>query len=769
MSDQDCPPVIELCDNCGDSWLKDYLKTRDNHAWVFVDKDDPDHICGNHNFLTDNLVELGDGNDKFTVDASIGTGVTERQGVFNPAPNGPCAPWINCAQLRSCCDARSSDEELEFAIRVASEILYALSGRRWGGICERTIRPACLNGCNTVCTCAGVCDIDERTICLPGPIAGVKHVFINGEELPPSEYFCSGYRNLVRCGKPWPSTNDMCGDPYKAPTVSVVPVGDKFEVCGKPWADALIEGNGWFHDVPALKVDCSYCYGQEYDDLIPSWAEDVWASMRCTDDGKLDTPCEDCSDWVNGWLRKNNVKVLEGRAIRRFNEDGLEYDSLGRTYVSGRPGDVRFSDEFKRCCFRAANFCCAGGMGGSGCSEPNLCCRVDGASSGCGCGPSVVSFTGSGTQDCVDECPKEFLTVKVPAWAERYLERDGHPVASQTHSFSASRIVGLNQGDDTFKVPEWLRSFLEGSDERVTFGHPPLEINEQNEYVVCHSVPDKPEMHTKVVVEPCNYANFCCAGHGVKKTKCEWFVVEDGCKPTKPGDGRNLYPDMDKASLPVWVRAFFGLNKLESIPVEEDERFPDWVNKNLATAIESGYDFGPKDYIIESDEMSPWAVKFISDHDIDTWGNTYQAVGPVEPVYTGTTVEPLGTSKEFDEAQKLVRWKPEYTSWEITYYAGREIPYAAQMACAELACEIAKSRCGQECRLPQNTAFANMNGISVSMTPLHKLLENGSTGLWGVDMWLRAVNPGGLRFRSVGLDPQQYRNRHRIINNHPAC
>lgn len=64
--------------------------------------------------------------------------------------DGPCSSWTTDDEVVECCSAdfpSGSEESLEFAISQASAILYRLSGRRYAGTCEKTVRPCPSRGC----------------------------------------------------------------------------------------------------------------------------------------------------------------------------------------------------------------------------------------------------------------------------------------------------------------------------------------------------------------------------------------------------------------------------------------------------------------------------------------------------------------------------------------------------------------------------------------------------------------------------------------------
>jgi len=152
---------------------------------------------------------------------------------------GPCAPWTDLAAVRVCCvDDPPDDPTILEAIDAASEILFELSGRRYSGACEQTLRPCSrtvdanlyslhgsiqnvawqgggfewgLCSCQgaAACGCATIPQIDLGR----RPVAAVTAVRIDGAVLPPANYRVDEYRWLVRLdGESWPCCQNLLGD-----------------------------------------------------------------------------------------------------------------------------------------------------------------------------------------------------------------------------------------------------------------------------------------------------------------------------------------------------------------------------------------------------------------------------------------------------------------------------------------------------------------------------------------------------------------------------
>lgn len=159
-----------------------------------------------------------------------------------PLQTGPCDPW----PIDPCCELPEDEATVARWQAVASQILWMLSGRRWGP-CPVTVRPcrrACLSdtgpvsfqtgagtggwipyigvdgawrnasvcGCTSDCSCGELCEVK-----LPGPVYDVLGVNVDGEDLVPEAYRVDAPGLLVRTdGECWPTCQDMA-EPEGAP------------------------------------------------------------------------------------------------------------------------------------------------------------------------------------------------------------------------------------------------------------------------------------------------------------------------------------------------------------------------------------------------------------------------------------------------------------------------------------------------------------------------------------------------------------------------
>jgi hypothetical protein len=155
-----------------------------------------------------------------------------------PLPTGssaPCGWTLNTA----CCSDwdTATNTQRDTATSWATYILWALTGRRFGA-CTVTVRP-CGSDCNVYggwmyypvtadgigtvwapfirdgqwfnCGCMGPCSCDARcSVWLPGPVAAINEVNVDGIVIDPSLYRVDNRSRLVGVdGQCWPKCQDM--------------------------------------------------------------------------------------------------------------------------------------------------------------------------------------------------------------------------------------------------------------------------------------------------------------------------------------------------------------------------------------------------------------------------------------------------------------------------------------------------------------------------------------------------------------------------------
>lgn len=89
----------------------------------------------------------------------------------------------------------------------------------------------------------------------------------------------------------------------------------------------------------------------------------------------------------------------------------------------------------------------------------------------------------------------------------------------------------------------------------------------------------------------------------------------------------------------------------------------------------------------------------------------------------------------------------------VAYTAGFGYPAGTEAATGELACELIKGWNGDPCRLPSRAVSVSRQGVTVQMADPGAFITNGLIGLPLVDLWLRALNPNGLKRPSRVYSP----------------
>jgi hypothetical protein len=118
--------------------------------------------------------------------------------------------------------------------------------------------------------------------------------------------------------------------------------------------------------------------------------------------------------------------------------------------------------------------------------------------------------------------------------------------------------------------------------------------------------------------------------------------------------------------------------------------------------------------------------------------------------------DPDGSNPGWPTWQQLDRADDEDGTWSVTFVWGRPPPPLGVTAAAALACEMAKA-CQPEqaegCRLPKKVQSLTRQGVSIVMTDLATLLSEDRTGIPEVDLFIKTVNPDGLRRPAMAWSP----------------
>jgi len=112
------------------------------------------------------------------------------------------------------------------------------------------------------------------------------------------------------------------------------------------------------------------------------------------------------------------------------------------------------------------------------------------------------------------------------------------------------------------------------------------------------------------------------------------------------------------------------------------------------------------------------------------------------------------------------QWSP--SNVEVTYTYGSPPPAAGRAAARILATELVKLYEGDDtCALPQRVTSVNRQGVSYTILDNQDFIDELKTGIYAVDLFLKASNPDKARARSRVFSPDVPRAR-RIVGQSPA-
>lgn len=118
--------------------------------------------------------------------------------------------------------------------------------------------------------------------------------------------------------------------------------------------------------------------------------------------------------------------------------------------------------------------------------------------------------------------------------------------------------------------------------------------------------------------------------------------------------------------------------------------------------------------------------------------------------------------------QRLDLAATEDDTWQVTYQYGTAPPAMGVRAAASLGCQLALSCSpetvgGGECRLPERVTSITRQGVTAVVLDPFSFLDNGRTGIYDVDLFLAAANPGGVTRRGTSTSPQSRARRARRV------
>lgn len=146
--------------------------------------------------------------------------------------SGPCGWAVEFLTTPTAWESADADEK-DLAEELAVNVLWALTGRVFG-LCDQTVRPCfgpreqgttyrgsgggywwpgLISGTwfDGACGCSAGCDcVGPSEVALPGPVASITEVWVDGQELDAAAYKIRNSRWLLRVdGEVWPQKQDL--------------------------------------------------------------------------------------------------------------------------------------------------------------------------------------------------------------------------------------------------------------------------------------------------------------------------------------------------------------------------------------------------------------------------------------------------------------------------------------------------------------------------------------------------------------------------------
>lgn len=133
-------------------------------------------------------------------------------GAAGASAGGPCETWISADDVQDCCSATLTSSTASWAAQIASDLLFELSGHRYTGVCQATVRPcasylSCWEGWEHGFRASGCSCQRLPYVRLAGyPVTEILEVLIDDAVVDPYSYRLDRSRELVRLdGETWPS------------------------------------------------------------------------------------------------------------------------------------------------------------------------------------------------------------------------------------------------------------------------------------------------------------------------------------------------------------------------------------------------------------------------------------------------------------------------------------------------------------------------------------------------------------------------------------
>ena len=120
-------------------------------------------------------------------------------------------------------------------------------------------------------------------------------------------------------------------------------------------------------------------------------------------------------------------------------------------------------------------------------------------------------------------------------------------------------------------------------------------------------------------------------------------------------------------------------------------------------------------------------------------------VRSVEQVKRGDVILDPDSYKVVNSSMLQLQGAGDVCGLEVTYTYGVTVPVAGRRAARKMADELVAGWSGEECDLPDRVTNVSRQGISFTVIDPQDFLDDGRTGIYEVDLFLRAANPDKAR------------------------
>jgi hypothetical protein len=94
---------------------------------------------------------------------------------------------------------------------------------------------------------------------------------------------------------------------------------------------------------------------------------------------------------------------------------------------------------------------------------------------------------------------------------------------------------------------------------------------------------------------------------------------------------------------------------------------------------------------------------------------------------------------------------------------GMQPPLLVKRATKALACSLfVDSQDCEDCGIPDNVRTISRQGVSYDLDDIPALIQNGSTGIYALDLAIKVLNPTGMQSPTFVWTPQMRRSSRRF-------